>query len=92
MPAIRWPESFMMGAGQTETGEMMRGQNRKAGFLDRRMPEKQICQPRFLEILGEPDRDRTCDLLIKSQLLYQLSYGPFAPRRAEHKAHERQGQ
>ena len=25
---------------------------------------------------GEPDRIRTCDLLIKSQLLYQLSYGP----------------
>ena len=25
---------------------------------------------------GEPDRDRTCDPLIKSQLLYQLSYGP----------------
>ncbi len=26
--------------------------------------------------IGEPDRVRTCDLLIKSQLLYQLSYGP----------------
>ena len=25
---------------------------------------------------GRPDRIRTCDLLIKSQLLYQLSYGP----------------
>ena len=25
---------------------------------------------------GEPDGVRTCDLLIKSQLLYQLSYGP----------------
>ena len=25
---------------------------------------------------GEPDRIRTCDPLIKSQLLYQLSYGP----------------
>ena len=25
---------------------------------------------------GGPDRIRTCDLLIKSQLLYQLSYGP----------------
>src|SRR5436305_13216175 len=24
----------------------------------------------------EPDRDRTCDPLIKSQLLYQLSYRP----------------
>ncbi len=25
---------------------------------------------------GEPDRVRTCDNLIKSQVLYQLSYGP----------------
>ena len=25
---------------------------------------------------GEPGRNRTCDPLIKSQLLYQLSYGP----------------
>ena len=25
---------------------------------------------------GEPGRDRTCDPLIKSQLLYRLSYGP----------------
>ena len=28
------------------------------------------------EYYGEPDRIRTCDPLIKSQLLYQLSYGP----------------
>ena len=26
---------------------------------------------------GEPNRIRTCDPLIKSQLLYQLSYGPI---------------
>ena len=25
---------------------------------------------------GEPDRIRTCDPVIKSHLLYQLSYGP----------------
>ena len=30
----------------------------------------------FLKKVGEPDRIRTCDPLIKSQLLYQLSYGP----------------
>lgn len=30
----------------------------------------------FLDI-GEPDRGRTCDNLIKSQVLYQLSYGPI---------------
>ena len=29
---------------------------------------------------GEPDRIRTCDPLIKSQLLYQLSYRPTTPR------------
>ena len=27
-------------------------------------------------LVGEPDRIRTCDPLIKSQLLYHLSYGP----------------
>ncbi len=27
----------------------------------------------FFDILGEPCRDRTCDPLIKSQMLYQLS-------------------
>jgi hypothetical protein len=30
------------------------------------------------EIFGGCDRDRTCDPLIKSQLLYQLSYAPTA--------------
>ncbi len=30
---------------------------------------------RFSEVFGEPARVRTVDLLIKSQLLYQLSYG-----------------
>ena len=29
---------------------------------------------------GEPNRIRTCDPLIKSQLLYQLSYGPITGR------------
>src|SRR5687768_11557934 len=29
-------------------------------------------------MFGEPSRIRTCDLLIKSQLLYRLSYGPTA--------------
>ncbi len=29
---------------------------------------------------GEPNRIRTCDPLIKSQLLYQLSYGPITRR------------
>ena len=31
-----------------------------------------------LEFFGGCDRDRTCDPLIKSQLLYQLSYAPTA--------------
>ena len=30
------------------------------------------------EIPGEPGRIRTCDPLIKSQLLYRLSYGPVS--------------
>ena len=30
----------------------------------------------YVRKYGEPDRIRTCDPLIKSQLLYQLSYGP----------------
>ena len=38
---------------------------------------KDISQVSFLGgKIGEPDRIRTCDPLIKSQLLYQLSYGP----------------
>ena len=35
---------------------------------------------RFEEFSGEPNRIRTCDPLIKSQLLYQLSYGPNTRR------------
>ena len=31
-------------------------------------------------INGEPSRARTCDPLIKSQLLYQLSYRPIKRR------------
>src|SRR5438874_8695059 len=30
----------------------------------------------FLQISGEPSRTRTCDPLVKSQLLYRLSYRP----------------
>jgi hypothetical protein len=32
----------------------------------------------FLNKNGEPSRARTCDPLIKSQLLYQLSYRPLS--------------
>ena len=32
---------------------------------------------------GGCDRDRTCDPLIKSQLLYQLSYAPVRPAKPE---------
>ena len=39
---------------------------------------------------GEPVGIRTRDLLIKSQLLYRLSYGLAAPR--EHKRRRRVGQ
>ena len=37
------------------------------------------CRP-GLAVSGEPDRIRTCDPLIKSQLLYQLSYRPVTGR------------
>ena len=33
------------------------------------------------EVCGEPDRIRTCDPLIKSQLLYRLSYRLVQERR-----------
>ena len=33
------------------------------------------------ESLGEPGKNRTCDPLIKSQLLYRLSYGLSQERR-----------
>ncbi len=42
-----------------------RGKNKK--------PPKPV---RSQGLIGEPDRIRTCGQLIKSQLLYQLSYGP----------------
>ncbi len=32
--------------------------------------------PQIIPDFGEPSRARTCDPLIKSQLLYQLSYRP----------------
>jgi hypothetical protein len=34
----------------------------------------------LLDLIGGCDRDRTCDPLIKSQLLYQLSYAPGSSR------------
>src|ERR1044072_3187289 len=36
--------------------------------------------PQVIENNGEPSRARTCDPLIKSQLLYQLSYRPISGR------------
>ena len=35
----------------------------------------------FAEVFGGRSRARTCDPLIKSQLLYQLSYAPGSPLR-----------
>jgi hypothetical protein len=35
-------------------------------------------RPQVIDSNGEPSRARTCDPLIKSQLLYQLSYRPTA--------------
>ncbi len=46
----------------------------KAGFRDFGRGRK------LLRNNGEPSRARTCDPLIKSQLLYQLSYRPIKRR------------
>lgn len=51
---------------------------RRAGFRLRLSGKKKglgCCHPSPC-FSGEPDRIRTCDPLIKSQLLYQLSYRP----------------
>ena len=37
--------------------------------------------PQVIDNSGEPSRARTCDPLIKSQLLYQLSYRPLCDAR-----------
>jgi hypothetical protein len=51
--------------------------------LEEKLEENQkraacVCSPftYFLRKSGEPSRTRTCDPLVKSQLLYQLSYRP----------------
>ena len=36
----------------------------------------------LFRVNGEPSRTRTCDPLVKSQLLYQLSYRPIYMQRA----------
>ncbi len=45
-----------------------------------RYPMRAIRIYAFLYFVRDPGRNRTCDPLIKSQLLYQLSYGtmPFS--------------
>ena len=47
------------------------------------LPKKFLTEGRFfylgLEMGGERDRIRTCDPVIKSHLLYQLSYAPTKP-------------
>ena len=36
----------------------------------------QVIARKSLQVSGEPSRTRTCDPLVKSQLLYRLSYRP----------------
>src|SRR5947209_1792849 len=38
---------------------------------------------KLLQISGEPSRTRTCDPLVKSQLLYRLSYRPTDLRQSK---------
>ena len=52
--------------------------------LTRRLPGFARCggsELQVFEMLGEPGKNRTCDPLIKSQLLYRLSYGLSQERR-----------
>jgi hypothetical protein len=63
----------------TDSGQRMecqrtptREQSKASWMQDAKCPDF----PTFCDICGEPDRIRTCDPLIKSQLLYQLSYRP----------------
>ena len=66
----------------------MDSQNRK---LLRALPESRK-RIDLEENSGEPNRIRTCDPLIKSQLLYQLSYGPNTGRFSTGAEKEGQGQ
>ena len=45
-------------------------------FLSRSLPIQKNLPKREVLCIGEPDGIRTHDPLIKSQMLYQLSYGP----------------
>jgi hypothetical protein len=69
-----------MGAGARHLGRLFRPPHRRCAAPDliRRGHRRQGSglPAEALAKAGEPSRIRTCDLLIKSQLLYQLSYGP----------------
>jgi hypothetical protein len=52
-------------------------QNRHADPKKQTTASSPLADPSEIQrFCGEPDRIRTCDPLIKSQLLYQLSYRP----------------
>ena len=59
--------------GQWWVGRGQRPADKKQVRLGRSRPRELIG---VIENNGEPSRARTCDPLIKSQLLYQLSYRP----------------
>lgn len=79
--------------GSSEVAHHTEGADRKPAVMgtergrnpvDRPKPAARQSARRCLvmkrEVSGEPNRIRTCDPLIKSQLLYQLSYGPITRR------------
>jgi hypothetical protein len=39
-----------------------------------------VSRPHLVDVESEPGRTRTCDPVVKSHLLYQLSYRPVKPR------------
>ena len=50
-----------------------------AGLAPGYSPEKRSRAEYHREWNGGADRDRTCDLLIANETLYQLSYDPIPP-------------
>ncbi len=54
---------------------LLRGDLLKAEIHLVVMCDRRLCRHAVNKIFGDPDAIRTRDLLIKSQLLYRLSYG-----------------
>ena len=67
--------SFVSKRKRSETKDIV-GIERTLGFEARQEKDTKKLPTRRSFIIGEPGGIRTHDPLIKSQMLYQLSYGP----------------